>query len=126
MSSPSASDTAELTLSLLDSLPGDCSQEELSAALRVLANPRRRHTLRVVREHGEEMALPDVADEVAVREHDCPLPEVSAETVSDIYISIYHDHLPRLVDAELLRYDQERDLVRPAFEDDQADADSSQ
>lgn len=125
MSSPTASDTAELTLSILDSLPRDRSQEQLSAALRVLSNPRRRHTLRVVREHGEEMALPDVADEVAVREHDRPLPEISAETVSDIYISIYHDHLPRLVEAGLLGYDQERDLVRPAFDSGQFDADSS-
>ena len=126
MSSPTASDTAELTLSILDSLPRDCSQEQLSAALRVLSNPRRRHTLRVVREHGEEISLPDVADEVAVREHDRPLPEISAETVSDIYISIYHDHLPRLVDAGLLGYDQERDLVRPGFDADQFDANSSQ
>lgn len=126
MSSPTASDTAELTLSLLDSLPRDCSPEQLSAALRLLSNQRRRRTLRVVREHGEAMTLPDVADEVAVREHDRPLPEISAETVSDIYISIYHDHLPRLVDAGLLAYDQDRDLVRPAFEPDQLDVDSSQ
>lgn len=123
MTSPIASDSAELTLSLLDDLPRDCDPERLSTALRVLSNRRRRHTLRVVREHGEEMALPDVADEVAVREHDRPLPEISAETVSDIYISIYHDHLPHLLDAGLLSYDQERDLVRPAF---QLDVDPSQ
>lgn len=121
-----ATDAADLTLAVLEDLPGDTSPELLTRALELLANQRRRHTLRVVRAHGESITLPDVADEVAVRERGRPLPEISPETVSEIYISIYHDHLPRLVDAGLLAYDQERDLIRPSFGSDRLTEDESQ
>lgn len=115
-SHPSDLDSAELVLRLLDRLPdGDRQPEKLDEALGVLAERRRRLTLRVVREHDESITLPDVADEVAVRENGRPLPELSGETVAEVYISIYHDHLPRLVELGLLEYDQGRDLVSPAY-----------
>lgn len=110
-----APDTADLTLSVLDALPADAPAAPLTSALDILTNERRRHVLRVVGDQGEAMTLPDVADEVAVREYGRPLPDIEPETVTEIYISIYHDHLPRLVDANLLAYDQERDLVHPRF-----------
>lgn len=108
-------DTATLVVSLLDRLPADPSPSAVDEALTVLANRRRRLTLSVVREHDEPIALPDVADEVAVREHGQPVTELSPETVAQTYISIYHDHLPRLVDLGILAYDQERDLVIPTY-----------
>ncbi|MFC3956833.1 DUF7344 domain-containing protein [Halovivax cerinus] len=114
-------DTIDLTRALLDTLPDGAPEAPTSQTLDILSNERRRHVLRVVREQGEAITLPDVADEVAVREHGRPLPEISPERVTEIYISIYHDHLPRLVDAGLLVYDQERDLVVPAFDDGSPD-----
>lgn len=115
-SQPPDLDSADLVLTLLDRLPeGGRQPELLDEALQVLAERRRRLTLRVVREHDEALTLPDVADEVAVRENGCPLTELSGETVAEIYISIYHDHLPRLVELGLLEYDQRRDLVSPAY-----------
>ncbi|WP_254862069.1 DUF7344 domain-containing protein [Halovivax gelatinilyticus] len=113
---PTETDAVELTLSLLDALPDDCPPTALDDALALLSNHRRRRTLMTVLDHGEPLTLPDVADEVAIDEHDRPLTEISPETVTNVYISIYHDHLPRLVDAGLVTYDQERDLVSPAFE----------
>src|SRR6056297_3159469 len=118
-------DTAELTLSVLDGLPYEGDSDRVNRVLWLLSNQRRRHAIRVVRAHGEPITLPDVADEVAVRECDRPLPEIDPETVSEIYISLYHDHLPRLVDAGLLAYDQERDLVRPTFGRDTVVGDES-
>jgi len=117
-----APDTADLTLSVLDALPEDSPSAPLTNALDILTNERRRHVLRVVGDQGEAMTLPDVADEVAVREYGRPLPDIEPETVTEIYISIYHDHLPRLVDANLLSYDQERDLVHPRFATDAVDS----
>ncbi|AGB17047.1 hypothetical protein Halru_2465 [Halovivax ruber XH-70] len=117
-----APDTTDLTLSVLDALPADAPAAPLTSALDILTNERRRHVLRVVGEQGETMTLPDVADEVAVRECGRPLPEIQPETVTETYISIYHDHLPRLVDANLLAYDQERDLVHPRFATDAVDS----
>ncbi|WP_247731303.1 DUF7344 domain-containing protein [Halovivax limisalsi] len=109
-------DAAELTLSILEQLPDPADPADVDDALAVLSNRRRRLTLAVVRDHGEALALPDVADEVAVAERGRPLSAIDPETVTEIYVGIYHDHLPRLVDVGLLSYDQERDLVIPNFE----------
>lgn len=90
--------------------------EEISDSLSILASERRRHVLTIVDEHGEPLALADVADEVAIRESGRPLTELSAQRVARVYTSLYHDHLPRLQDAGLLEYDQNRDLVAPGWD----------
>lgn len=79
--------------------------------LETLADARRRRALRCLRRH-EEVTLPDLAEEVTVREVDAPLPEVSAERVSQVYFSLYHTHVPKLEEAGFVRYSQEHDLVR--------------
>ena len=113
---PSDLDSTSLVFRLLDRLDDtDLPPGRVDEALRVLADYRRRLTVAVVRDHDEPISLPDVADEVAVREHGRPLPELSGETVAEVYISIYHDHLPRLIELGLLSYDQERDLVLPTY-----------
>jgi DNA-binding transcriptional ArsR family regulator len=70
----------------------------------------RQLALRRVREH-RSLTLADLADEVAVDDHGTTLVEVPADRVRDIYLQFYHCHLPYLRDADLVRYDQERDLV---------------
>ncbi len=82
--------------------------------LELLAAHRRRHLLEVMRTYDDELTLPDAAEEVARRETNRSITDLSAERIAEVYISLYHDHLPRLVDAGLLEYDQERDLVAPA------------
>ncbi|SER57638.1 DUF7344 domain-containing protein [Natrinema salaciae] len=91
----------------------DASAESLDDAFALLADQRRRLLLVVMRSYGEELTLPDAAEEVAVRETGHSVANISAERVQEVYLSLYHDHLPRLVDAGLLEYDQERDLVAP-------------
>ena len=110
----SESDCVDFVLAVLDELEGcDASAETVDDAFGLLADRRRRLLLSVMRTYGEELTLPDAAEEVAVRETGCQVPNISAERVHEIYLSLYHDHLPRLVDAGLLDYDQERDLVTP-------------
>lgn len=109
-------DTPTFVLSVLDRIESNGHPPEMvDEAFQLLADRRRRLTLAVVRDHAEALTLPDVADEVAVREYDRPLSEISGETVAEVYTSIYHDHLPRLVEVGLLEYDQQRDLVAPDF-----------
>ena len=116
MRTPGELDPATIAIGLLDRLDErDLPARLVDEAMQALAHHRRRLAIAVVREHDEAVSLPDVADEVAVREHGRPLQELSAETVAETYISLYHDHLPRLVDLGLLAYDQERDLVKPAY-----------
>lgn len=108
-------DCAEFVCAVLDWLDGrEESIQSLDEAFELLAHTRRRLLLEVMRTYGEQLTLPDAAEEVAVRESGRSVADLSAERVANVYISLYHDHLPRLVDAGLLEYDQERDLVSPA------------
>ncbi len=107
-------DRAEFVQAVLEWLDEpDASAEAIDDALALLADQRRRLLLQVMRTYDEELTLPDAAEEVAVRETGHSVTEIPAERVTEVYLSLYHDHLPRLVDAGLLEYDQERDLVAP-------------
>jgi len=88
--------------------------QSIDGALELLANTRRRLFLEVMCTYEQQLTLPDAAEEVAIRETGRSMTDLSAERVANVYISLYHDHLPRLVDAGLIEYDQERDLVSPA------------
>lgn len=105
---------ADFVVALLDWLEQrDEQPAAVDEAFRLLANNRRRLFVQVMCAYREEVTLPDVAEEVASRETGLPVVEITPERIADVYISLYHDHLPRLVDAGLLEYDQERDLVAP-------------
>ena len=107
-------DCVEFVQGVLDWLDeSDASTEALDDAFALLADQRRRLLLTVMRSYDEELTLPDAAEEVAVRETGHNVANIPAEQVREVYLSLYHDHLPRLVDAGLLEYDQERDLVAP-------------
>ncbi|MFC7154297.1 hypothetical protein ACFQPA_02350 [Halomarina halobia] len=87
-------------------------ERSVDTHLRLLSNRRRRYALACLQEYGPSIALADLADEVAVREHDAPLPAIDERAVLDVYMSLYHSHVPKFVDAGIVEYDQERDLVR--------------
>ncbi|WP_226012188.1 DUF7344 domain-containing protein [Halomicrobium salinisoli] len=90
----------------------DAAREDtLDAYFTVLSNQRRRLALDCLQEYETPIALADLADEVAVREYDSPVTEIPAEEVKEIYVSLYHVHVPRLEDAGLAEYDQDDDLV---------------
>ena len=89
----------------------DSTGREADVIYDVLSERRRRHVLRCLQEYDESMTLADVADEVAVRELGKRITDISAETVMEIYLSLYHSHVPKLTAAGLVEYDQERDLV---------------
>lgn len=85
----------------------------LDSAFEVLGHSYRRHAVRVLDAHGSELALADLADETAVREFDARLPEIASERVRSVYLSLYHNHVPRLSAADVVEYEQEDDIVAP-------------
>lgn len=87
------------------------SQRNVGAIFEVFAHRRRRYALRGLRMHDTPMALADLADEVAIRENEAPITEISPESVKRVYLSLYHTHIPKLEDAGFVRYDQEQDSV---------------
>ncbi|WP_254544430.1 DUF7344 domain-containing protein [Halomarina pelagica] len=72
--------------------------------------PTRYYVMVALREH-VSLTLADLADEVAVREHDRPLSDVSPDVVLEHYDDLYDVHVPALVDVGVVAYDQERDVV---------------
>ena len=103
-------DRFEATLSAVDRFGDDDPAVALDTLLDVLADDRRRRALRTLLTH-EELTLPDLADEVAAAEAGEPLSELDPQAVLQVYLSLYHTHVPRLTDTGLVAYDQERDLV---------------
>ncbi len=77
----------------------------------ILASQRRRYILYCLRTHDSPLALADVADEVTVYEHDTDITDISAEEIKRVYMSLYHTHIPKLAERDLVTYSQERDLV---------------
>jgi len=80
----------------------------------VLAERRRRYLLGSLAEHGYSLTLADLADEVASREYDAHITEIPEDDVLEIYLSLYHQHVPKLADADVVAYDQDHDLVARA------------
>ncbi|WP_207591731.1 DUF7344 domain-containing protein [Halomontanus rarus] len=87
------------------------AQRDIDAIFEMFAHHRRRYALRGLRMHDNPMALADLADEVAIRENEAPITEISPEAVKRIYLSLYHTHIPKLEDAGFVQYDQDRDSV---------------
>ncbi len=91
----------------------------LDTVFDLLSHSRRRHALAVLARYEEPLTLADLADEVAVRQHGTSLEEISADAVANIYFRLYHKDVPKLTAADVVAYDQERDLVAAADNLDQ-------
>ena len=76
----------------------------------LLADVRRREAVATLLAHGD-LSLPDLADEVAVAEEGEPLTRIDADDVLQVYLSLYHTHVPKLARAGLVDYDQDDDYV---------------
>jgi hypothetical protein len=88
----------------------------------VLSHHRRRCIIECLTLYGSPMTLPDLADECVVMEHQCAFDEIPAETVKRMYMSLYHTHIPKLVEADVVEYDQESDSVALGQNADQLDS----
>lgn len=65
------------------------------------------------------LTVADLADEIAVHEHDAPFDDVPPTAVVDIYSELCRTHLPELARASLVAYDDEHELVsRPEYGQD--------
>jgi hypothetical protein len=80
------------------------------ALLGLLANFRRRKALLMLVRH-DDLPLPDLADEVAIAERDEHLSNIDPNDVLEVYLSLYHTHVPKLAAAGLVDYDQDDDYL---------------
>lgn len=74
---------------------------------------RRRIVLSVLTDQQQPVTVTDLAETVVERDRRGPPTEAAAETLASVETSLNHVHLPRLVDAGLVEYSRERQLMEP-------------
>lgn len=91
------------------------SSEQLSQnqILDLLSAHRRRYTLYCLYLYANPMRLSDVADQVTEWEHGRPGDELLEERLRT-YNDLYHCHVPKLADADVIGYSQEENMVELA------------
>ena len=77
----------------------------------LLAKRRRRLALRVLQESISPLGATELAERIAVREFEDP----SSEETTTVYLSLYHNHLPRLAGADAVTYDSDEGTVYPGL-----------
>lgn len=76
-----------------------------------LANHRRRYALRYLLEGGEPVAPDELAAALATVEADAGPGSVSDDDRHAMRVSLHHAHLPKLREAALVEYDDDRETV---------------
>lgn len=89
----------------------DHASPSRSDVISLLAHPRRRRALERLRAFDEPIGLADLADEVATAEYGTIISEIPAEAVKRVYLDLYHSHVPKLAEADVVEYGQESDLI---------------
>lgn len=87
------------------------AQRNVSTVLSLFSHRRRRYALRGLRMQKNPMELADLAEEVAIREHKRSISDIAAEEIHHIHLTLYHTHIPKLIDEQFVRYDHEQDSV---------------
>lgn len=106
---------------------GDGEAVDAEVLFSILSSERRRYALSCLQRYRNPMALADLAEEVALLESDkATVAEIPAEDVKTVYMMLYHTHIPKLVDADVVDYDQATDSVRLTADLDSLDLDDAE
>ena len=88
-------------------------EDLLDRAYGVLSDSRRRSLLAAMRDSEFPVSMATLATRIAALEADASESEVSNATVQDVYLSLYHVHLPKLADVGAVSVDRENNGVSP-------------
>lgn len=79
----------------------------------LLSHRRRRAVLDLLLTHDRPLSLTDLRNEVVEREQDTEITKIPEQRVRGVHVDLYHVHIPKLVEAGVVTYDQDRKLVEP-------------
>ncbi|ESP86889.1 DUF7344 domain-containing protein [Candidatus Halobonum tyrrellensis] len=74
----------------------------------LLKNQRRRYVLEYLRDNDEPVRLRDVAEQIAAWENDKELKTITSSERKRAYVGLYQCHLPKMDDADVVSFDQNR------------------
>lgn len=96
--------------SLIDLVSG-VGDRPASEWLDSLADERRLHVLAALEEASTPIDERELARIVAAREEGTSPDGASEELVERVHISLYHNHLPKLADMDVIEYDHEEAVI---------------
>lgn len=97
---PCEEDSAES----VDELPSD-------TVYSLLSHSKRGALLACLQRSDEPIALADLAREVAWRNSNCSMSEITSEEITATYCSLYHQHVPKLAKQGAVTLEMEDDTV---------------
>jgi DNA-binding transcriptional ArsR family regulator len=77
----------------------------------LLKNRRRREVLSYLLEAEETVTLGELAEQIAAWENDTDINALSSDQRKRVYVALYQTHLPKMDDAGIVEYDQDRGLI---------------
>lgn len=86
------------------------SRQSVDVTFDLLSHYHRRYALDCLREHGT-MSLADLVDEVAARDYGQPPGDIADHDRERVSASLYHTHIPKLAEADMVDYDQATETV---------------
>lgn len=87
-------------------MPTDLSEPEMFV---LLSKQRRRQLIKILHESSTPLTAIELAKRIAAREGENP----TTDDLRTIHLSLYHNHIPRLEEADVVEYDEKMGTVRP-------------
>lgn len=95
---------------LPDSVPATL---ELDHVFEALAHPRRRYLLYTLLDDAE-WSLEEVSRKLAAWEEGVPVETLTDQEVERVYVSLYHNHVPKLVAEDIVEFVEATETIRPS------------
>src|SRR6056297_1309220 len=125
---PDQQDSAVATQQVSDIVESESEEDEVpepelsrDLVFDVLKNRRRRYALHYLRRADESVQLSELAEQVAAWENDIEVDAISAAERKRVYTALYQSHLPKLDDAGIVDYNQNRGIVELSTAAEQLD-----
>ena len=77
-----------------------------------LAHPRRRYALYTLLED-TEVSLQDLAEQITAWEDEAPEETLYDDEVEQVYVSLYHNHVQKLVEDGIVEFDEATETIEP-------------
>lgn len=90
---------------------GDVERLSKDVIFELLKNRRRREVLTYLLEAEGTVTLGELAEQIAAWENDTTVNALSSDQRKRVYVALYQTHLPKMDDAGIIDYDQDRGLI---------------
>ncbi|WP_336035105.1 DUF7344 domain-containing protein [Halobacterium yunchengense] len=91
----------------------DADELPLDVTFEILKNRRRRLVLQYVRDTDEPTTIGELAEHIAAIENDTTVQQLNAQQRKRVYIGLYQCHLPKMDDAGVVAFNQDRGRIEP-------------